>query len=177
MWNGDYLSAILRTVHFKAKWNRHVADNRSWEKKRCMMKGPTFTLPNTAETWKWELPVQQTSPRERCSMSPVPLCGNVRKSLHVMQPPKAQNYWVLTSFSGSSWFPFRVPPTPAPICIQTQWISSLTWSISLFLSTICAHFLFSESAKIMQFDIRGFLIQSNREHSWKKKKGTCKRST
>lgn len=172
MWNGDYLSAILRTAHFKAKWNRHVADNRSWENKRRMMKVPTFTLLNTAETWKWELPVQQTSPRKRCSMSPVPLCGNVRESLDVMRPPKAQKYWVLTSFSGSSLFPFRVPPTPAQICIQTQWISSLTWSISLFLSTICSHFLFSKSAKIMQFDIRGFLIQSNREHSWRKKKGT-----
>ena len=138
--------------------------------KRCLIKVPTLTLLNAAGTWKGELHVQQTTARKPCLMSPIPwtvTSPKPRGTAAAKGPELLSPDLIL----GQQLVPLqRAPPICAHICIQTQWTSAPTRSISLLLSTLCSHFSFSKSAIIMQFDIRGFLIWSNKGHSWKKRR-------
>ena len=95
MWNGDYLSAILRTLHFNANGNISWQITEAGREKRCVMKVPMLTLLNTAGTWKWELPVQQTIARKPCLMSPIPLMVMSPKALRDCshQRPRTPESW------------------------------------------------------------------------------------
>lgn len=114
MWNGDYLSAILRTLCFNANGNVHVADNRSWEGKK--MHAESTHVDSSEHSWDLKMRAPCTTNNYQKTLFDVtyPLNGNVPKSLEGLQQPKAQNSWVLTSFSGSSWFPCRAPLHTCP---------------------------------------------------------------
>lgn len=82
--------------------------------KRCVMEVPTLTLLNTAGTWKGELPVQQTTAKKPCLMSPVPSTVTSPKALRdcSRQRPRTPESW---PHSRQRLVPLqRAPPNMCP---------------------------------------------------------------